>query len=382
MQDAFSRTTRALAHDAAFGARFSLAVAVVLAIAWGAWFSSTKVPIYESSSKARVEVLRATHPVDTPSAGRVVEVDFALDGTVREGDVLLRLDSSTEELQLQETRAKIAATGPQLEALRNEATAQRQAMDAYRGQLYAQLAEAQSHVNEAAIMSEAGRIEAKRSEQLYDESLVSDAERQRAKAESERRAAAEKTARSGLERLRRESATGTEDRNTRIVSLESEVASLSAQLATLQASIPILEHAVDLRTVRAPASGRIGETANVRVGQVLAQGAHIATVLAPGDLRMVALFEPSAAMGRVRAGQTARVRLDAFPWTEYGALRATVSDVAAELHDGEVRTELTLDPSTTPGVPLQHGLPGQVDVVVEETTPARLLLRSMGRLGG
>jgi membrane fusion protein (multidrug efflux system) len=381
MSAAFPHTARSLSRDSAVGSRIALVCSIPLLCAWAAWFVRAKVPVYESSERARIEVLRATHPVDSPAAGRVVDVRFALDGVVSEGDVLLRLDASTEELQLAETRAKIAAIAPQLEALRKETDAQREALEAFRGQLSAQLAEAQSRVQEATIMTKAGQIEAKRSDQLFAESLVSDAERQRANAEADRRAAAEKTARSEFEKLRRESATGAGDRTSRIVSIDGEAASLAAQLATLEASLPILDHAIERRTIRATATGRIGETASVRVGQVLAEGGHIATIVAPGDLRLVALFSPSAAMGRVRPGQSARVRLDGFPWTEYGALRATVSQVASELHDGQVRIELSVDPSSATRIPLQHGLPGQVDVVVDETSPARLVLRAAGKLG-
>jgi membrane fusion protein (multidrug efflux system) len=209
---------------------------------------------------------------------------------------------------------------------------------------------------------------------------VSEADRQRAHAEADRRAAAKATARAQIEKLRRQADTGAEDRGSRIVSLDREAAALAAQLGSLEASVPSLEHAVGLRTIRAPAAGRIGETANVRVGQVLTQGGHVATIVAPGDLRIVALFAPSA-FGRVRFGQSARVRLDAFPWAEYGALRATVTHVATELHEGRARIELNVDGASATRIPLQHGLPGRVDVTVDEATPAKLVLRAAGKLG-
>lgn len=376
----FPRTARSLARESPTLARIALLSAILLLAGWGAWFSLSRVPMYETSTSARLEVQRATHPVDTPVAGRVVETRVALDVNVAEGDVLVRLDSSAEQLALDEARAKIAGIAPQLDALRKQADAERQALSAFRGQLSADLAEAQSRVNEAEIMARAARIEAHRNDLLFAENLVSDADRQRAHAEAERCAAAEATARAQLEKLRRATATGAEDRQSRIVSLDREAAGLAAQLASLQASIPTLEHAVAMRTIRAPASGRIGETANVRVGQVLADGSHIATIVASGDLRVIAAFAP-AALGRVRPGQPARVRLDAFPWTEYGALRATVSQVATELHDGQARIELTVDPTSAARIPLQHGLPGTVDVTVEESSPAHLVLRAAGKLG-
>lgn len=380
MSTGFPRTARTLTRESPVLATVTVVCAIVLLGAWGAWLVLARVSLTETSSSARLEVLRATHPVESSVAGRVVETRVVLDASIAQGDVLVRLDASVERLALDEARAKIAAVEPQLEALRAQADAERHALDAYRAQLSADLAEARSRVHEAEITARAGRIEAERSERLFAENLVSDAERQRARTEAERQAAAESTARAHLEKLRRESSTGVEDRRSRIVSLDREVAGLASQLASLEAAIPGLEHAMEVRTIRAPAAGRIGETANVRVGQVLAEGAHLATIVATGDLRVVASFPPTA-IGRATRGQRARVRLDAFPWTEYGALHATVTNVATELRDGQVRIELTVDSATETRIPLQHGLAGAVDVTIEQTSPAKLVLRAAGKLG-
>lgn len=380
MSTPFPRTTRSLAGESPVVIRVTLVCALLLLGAWCSWLAFARVPLYESSSSARLEVVRATHPVETSVQGRVTETRVALDAVVAEGDVLVRIDSSREALALEEARTKIGGVAPQLDALRKQVEAERRALGAYRAQLSADLVEAQSLVNEAEIMARAGKLEAQRSDALFAENLVSDADRQRAHAEAERRSAAAATARAQLEKLRRQSSTGAEDRQSRIVALDREVAGLAAQLDALEASIPTLEHALEAKTIRAPAAGRIGETANVRLGQVLAEGAHIATIVASGDLRVVASFAPTA-MGRVRRGQSARVRLDAFPWTEYGALRATVTDVATELRDGQTRIELTIEPSSETRIPLQHGLPGVVDVTIEQTSPAKLVLRAAGKLG-
>jgi multidrug resistance efflux pump len=380
MDGSFPRTARSLARESPFGARLMLVSATLLLGGWGAWFRLARVPVYETSESARLEVQGATHPVDTSVAGRVVEVDVALDDVVAAGDVLLRLDDSAEQLQLDETRARVAGIAPQLDALQKQADADRAALAAFEQQIGAELTEGQSRLQEAAVVARAGEIEADRNQRLYAENLVSDADRLRARAEADRRNAAELTARASVEKQRREAATGAEDRRSRVLSLDREATSLAAQLSSLRAQIPTLEHAVERRTIRAPAAGRIGETANPRVGQVLAEAAHIATIVASGNLRVVALFTP-AAIGRVRAGQRARVRLDAFPWTEYGALQATVTEVATELHEGKERIELAVDASSARRIPLQHGLEGKVDVAVEESTPVRLVVRAAGKPG-
>jgi hypothetical protein len=75
------------------------------------------------------------------------------------------------------------------------------------------------------------------------------------------------------------------------------------------------------------------------------------------------------------------VRLDGFPWTEFGGLAAEVRQVAEELRDGRVWVELDLlpvPPEKRAAIPLQHGLPGLVSVETERVSPATLLLRTLG----
>ena len=84
-------------------------------------------------------------------------------------------------------------------------------------------------------------------------------------------------------------------------------------------------------------------------------------------------------MGRIQTGQRARLRLEGFPWTEYGGVSATVSNVAGEPRSGRVRVELAVNPDPASSIPLQHGLPGTIEVEVERVSPAVLLLRAAGR---
>lgn len=59
-------------------------------------------------------------------------------------------------------------------------------------------------------------------------------------------------------------------------------------------------------------------------------------------------------------------------------LEATVVAVASETRDGLVRVELSVD-ALPPGIPLEHGLPGTVDIGVGQATPSRLVLRALGQ---
>ena len=61
----------------------------------------------------------------------------------------------------------------------------------------------------------------------------------------------------------------------------------------------------------------------------------------------------------------------------------TVTSVADEVRDGMIRVECRLAAETPPALPLQHGLPGVVEIAIEHVSPATLVLRQVGtRLGG
>ena len=104
----------------------------------------------------------------------------------------------------------------------------------------------------------------------------------------------------------------------------------------------------------------------------------LAVVVAEGDLRVVADFEPDVAVGVIRPGQKAQLRLAAFPWTQYGTVPATVRELGTETSSDHVRVELTIDARERSDIPLQHGLSTAVDIEVARVSPAALLLRSIG----
>jgi membrane fusion protein (multidrug efflux system) len=162
--------------------------------------------------------------------------------------------------------------------------------------------------------------------------------------------------------------------------LKSDITRLEGEMETLQARASRLQHAIDLRRIRSPVAGRVAEMSQLPVGTVVPRGFRLADVVPEGRLRVVAFFSPPVALGRLRVGQVARMRLDGFPWVQYGTLKARVERLASELRDGRVRVELSLQPDPDSPIPLQHGLPGVVEVEVERTSPATLALRAAGRI--
>src|SRR5262249_13557839 len=127
-------------------------------------------------------------------------------------------------------------------------------------------------------------------------------------------------------------------------------------------------------------SGRIGDAIPLHAGAYVDEGQRLATVVPSGDLIVVADFTPSLTLGRVRPGQKAQLRLDAFPWAQFGSVSATVSRVPSEIRDNLVGVEFALEDVRASGMMMQHGLPGSIEVRVEQASPAALVLRAAGLL--
>jgi multidrug resistance efflux pump len=375
----FSRTFRALEAEPEARSRVAMCVAVALLLAWGLWFARAHLVVYATSATARIEVTRATHPVDVPVAGRIVSMNVRLDQVAREGDVLAQLDDQVEQLQLAQARAREQGLGPQVDATRVEIAAEERALGDVSNTQNAAIAGAAARIREATVSAALAKDEALRADKLHASGSISDVEAIRAQADSDQKAASQAAALSDVLKLQHQYRTDHDDRGTRLASLALDAAKLEADLANVKATIATLEHDIVRRRVLAPASGRIGEIGNVQPGSVVKEGERIATIVSTGELHVIAQYAPAEALGLVHAGQTARVRLEGFPWTEYGEVKARVTDVARELRDGQARVELEVL-NASPRIPLQHGMPGTVQIELEQATPMELVLRAAGRL--
>ncbi len=154
---------------------------------------------------------------------------------------------------------------------------------------------------------------------------------------------------------------------------------MEGEMHTIRASVDRLEHESERWRVRSPVAGRVVEVAPLPTGSLVRQGDRLGAIVPPGEVKIVAHFDPGKSLGRIHKGQPARLRLDGFPWSQYGTLDATVTRVAGEIRRGWVRAELTPIVDAQTRIPLQHGLPGVVEIEVERISPAWSVLRIAGR---
>ncbi len=380
MPSPFSRTIRSINAESSRLSTIALFVSAAILCGWALWFVAAHVAIYETSEAARLEVDSAAHPIEAAAAGRVIKTNLAIGREVQAGEVLVELESDSQRLQLIEEEARVAAVSAQLAALRDQTVAERQVQTETRAAAPVVLDEAKARYDEAVAIARAAAEEHKRLARLRAEGLVAELSVIKAKAEADKLQAAADSLKFAINRQDKDQRAKQSGQQAVVENLNRDAATLEGEIKTRAAIIERLKHEIELRVIRAPASGKLGETATLQPGQFVREGDKLGAVVPDGKLRAVAEFAPSAAMGRVQAGQQARLRLDGFAWTEYGQLKATVSRVAGEPRSGRIRVELAVNPESAPLIPSQHGLPGKVEIEIERVSPAELALRSVGKM--
>ena len=381
MATPFSRTFRALETDSFRGSVLALVGVIALLGGWLAWFFFAKVARYEVTDTARLEVDQESHPVQSPVLARVVSSNLALGKDVQAGDVLVELDANAERLQVEEQRTQLAALASQVDSLKTQVLQLEEARARERQTAHVAIEQAEDKYRESDALARSADHEAHRLEKLAAEGLVPRREYDIGKMEAERLRDAADSLQLEPDRIQRDLRTRESDRRAQLENLQSQIRKLEGDWTTVTASVDRLSYEVERRVIRAPISGQVGEiAATLRTGAVVNEGDRLCAILPPGRLRAIAEFPPPAALGRIRPGQPARLRLEGFPWAQYGSIGATVSTVASEIRDGRVRVELSIVRSPAFAIPLQHGLPGAVEIEVERASPAALTLRTAGQL--
>ncbi len=380
MPTAFLRTYRALDTDRFSRAALGVGLGLAVLGGWTAWAALSRLTLYEITSTARLEVDRANYAVQSPSLGRITATYLAEGKPVRAGDPLVELETSTERLESREEQARLAAVPPEVEALERQIAAEESAREEERKATAAAVEEARARARQSEAPAQYNAAEEQRLKELRAQGLIAEREYQKGRLDATESRLNVERENLAAGRLEREQRTREGDREARIGGLRAAIAKLEGQMSASRAAISRIENHIALRTIRAPVDGTLAEAAVLRVGGVLKEGDRIGIVVPGGQMIVVAQFPPQAALGRLEPGQSAQVRLDGFPWMQWGTVPATVKHVAGEVRDGSVRVELSVDSLKPTRIPLRHGLPGSVEVAVERVSPATLLLRTAGAM--
>ncbi|MEJ0100001.1 MAG: HlyD family efflux transporter periplasmic adaptor subunit [Pseudomonadota bacterium] len=377
--NSFPRTEAQLRTDRDRTTAWVLIGAVSLIAAWLVWAMVARVSLYAVSGDARVELESATYPIASPFLGRVVSADLRVGRSVRRGDVLVEIDSMPQQLQLQEAQAEQRGLAPQLVQLQAQINAQHGALTQERATTVLAGEEAARRGEEARIAAETAETDAVRMRTLQKQGLVAARDLEKAESELRMRREAAAALQAAGRRVPQDTQPRDDTRAAQVAELQGQSASLQSRDGTLRAEIERLRYEIERRHIRAPVDGRIGEAATLHAGAVVDEAEKLGSIVPAGNLVVVAQYPAQDAFGRIHPGQHGVLRLQGFPWAEFGVVTATVREVAQEIRDGKVRVELTLEASPAFHGRLDHGMPGSIEVTVERLSPFALLLRTSGQ---
>ncbi len=83
----------------------------------------------------------------------------------------------------------------------------------------------------------------------------------------------------------------------------------------------------------APISGIVQQVAVTTVGQVVTTGQRLMVIVPSDGPLQIEVYMSNADIGFVKVGQDAAVKVDAFPFTRYGALHGVVTRIASDAID-------------------------------------------------
>ena len=374
----FARTYRLVALAKLRRSAGVLVALIGLFGTWLLWLFLGHVPLYAVSKRARLESEQAPLPIQPAVEGVVIGCNLMLGLRVHNGDVLVRLDARSFELSYAEANASLRADLLAISDLQHEIDSQKRARSAL-----ADLGEKAARAGYAKVLVSKTTAQFKQKETAVVEHLENselasklDALHAHEASETDNAQLAATTA----EAAQSKSSTKVDEltRDIEIAALEKSLDDTRSHVDVVQAKMNELTHDIDLRNIRAMATGSLADITPCSIGMTVTTQQKLATLLPETEIQVVSFFAPEVAVGRIMPGQHATLRIDNFPWTQFGTLGAVVDRVGSEPRDGLVRVELHVVGSN-PAIPVAHGLSASTEVEVGRVAPFHALLRAAGQ---
>ncbi|MEJ5301106.1 MAG: efflux RND transporter periplasmic adaptor subunit [Thermodesulforhabdaceae bacterium] len=336
------------------------AAVLVAVILWFVRFNRFDLPEGLIQANGRIEGDRFT--VSSKVPGKVIELLVREGDSVKEGQVVARLDDAQISAKVDQAREAVLTLEAQLKTARLALDVLKKDVPLAIETARAALAQAKANRSSAQSQSEQAERDAERLERLFNAGAID--KRKYEQADLARRVAINqlRSAEEAVKAAEKQLAQAMLGHD-RIKAKEAEIEALSAQLAQAKASLREAEATLNDMTIRAPTSGVV-TTRMVDVGEVITAGAPIFDIVNL-DRLYLQVYVPEKDIGKVRLGLPARIYTDAFPDTfftatvRYIASRAQFTPKEVQTPDERVKlvfaVRLYLDENPnhclTPGLP-------------------------------
>lgn len=100
-------------------------------------------------------------------------------------------------------------------------------------------------------------------------------------------------------------------------------------------------------TIKAPISGRVDYSGRIKTNQLISSGDRLFAIIPPTGNYETVLDLPAQGFGKVEVGQEVKLKLDNYPYNEYGFVNGRVSKMASLPKEDTYQVEVILENALT-----------------------------------
>ena len=365
---------------------------------------------------AKIRPVGELRIVQAAIEGKITDVLVKENQQVRSGQLIAKIDDARLQSQKQQLLANVRQTQKQLSQLdeqlvslqaqtaaqrtfqqRNLASAQAQLKLQQRG-YQERLITTQARVDEAEAAVELARDEFNRYQKLVETGIISQIQLQEKQAVLKSSLAQLQQVQASLNPSDREVAIAREQIGQTEAQGQTTLASLQREQQQLQERKTEIEDRlnnsreelnqiateIEKIAIRAPLTGTIQALSLRNSGQVVRSGDEIATIAPSNYALEIKAAVADRDIGKVEVGQTAQMRVAACPYSDFSTLAGNVTAISADTKtqpEANSNYEIFIQPEELKlnagdrTCKIRPGMEGRVDIISEEETILRFLLR-------
>lgn len=170
--------------------------------------------------------------------------------------------------------------------------------------------------------------------------------------------------------------------NSTIAQLDQDQARAEARVAELRAKMDLQNAQLKEMQITSPADGVLSELRYTTPGQLVERGGRIGSFVPSKVKPIMVATVANKDVAALKPGTEARVKIDAYPYRQYGTVPAKVLGAFPVPEKPEFKVRLQLDRHTVKvrgeEVPLSSGLTAEVDILTRKTSLLRMVLQKLG----
>lgn len=171
------------------------------------------------------------------------------------------------------------------------------------------------------------------------------------------------------------------DLQSTLATLSQVITTSNATISEAQGKLRLQENTINKLIIKSPVDGEITALNFNTKGQSVGFGTRV-VVIVPTDVRPIIMVTiPNRSVAGIREGVSARVKVDAYPFRQFGTVKATVTGVFPLVNKPEFGVRLQLEKNfimvNDKPVPLEPGLDVEVDLLTERKRILELIFKKM-----